>query len=196
MIDDCLQNQVDGTGIAYVYCSRYEENRRKAIDVLRTYVKQLCVSSSNEVHRLLVNAYTKKEDFGFASAHFTLKESEDLLHELVASMTKTVIILDALDECHKQDRLDLMGFFNNIVKVDKPVKILISSRRNVDIERQLQRGIEICIKAEDNHADIHKFVQEKIQEDRKRREEQGIRLISEPLQREIVKTVLEKSQGM
>jgi hypothetical protein len=72
------------------------------------------------------------------------------------------------------------------------VKIFISSRRDGDIKRQLERKENISIEATDNQDDIAKFVAEKIAEN----ENDRYYPISEGLKSEIVDTLLYKSGGM
>jgi hypothetical protein len=66
--------------LAYFYCSRNEDDRRNPASVLRSFVKQLSISSNSaQLHSALTEKYAEKYRSGFSSAHFSNKEAENLL---------------------------------------------------------------------------------------------------------------------
>jgi len=100
-------------------------------------------------------------------------------------------VLDALDECEldSDDHLvDTIEFL--LSKSERPLKIFISSRPNWDIRRRFLSRPNIEIQATKNQEDIEKFVNAEIDKPRK------CGPITESLRGEIVKTLLDRSQGM
>lgn len=196
VIDNADQKS-NGHALAFFYCNRAEESRRNEEDVFRSFVKQLGFSSDScKIHRSLLAIYKKKQESGFASECLTLGECETLLVDFMSAFTRTTLILDALDECYEESRSRLIKCFTRMIKRVPNLKILISSRRNDDIKRQLRMEANLGIEATDNEDDIRKFVLEKIEQDRLRREDEGLPLISDKLKTEIVTTLFTKSHGM
>jgi hypothetical protein len=169
------------------------------VEIFRSYVKQLAVHHSRDrVHQSVLTLYKKKESSGFASQELTLDEAETLLHELITAIQQVTFVLDALDECHEKERSLVIDIFNRLVSSFPKVqlKIFISSRRNVDIQRQLQKEANIGIEATENQDDIFKYVMDRIGKDHERRERQHMQSISDELRTEIAQVLLEKSGGM
>jgi hypothetical protein len=117
-----------------------------------------------------------------------------MLLELVQTYSRTVMVLDALDETvtNRGLRIKLINAFNDLIQGSQKLKIFISSRRDDDIRFQLEKKSNIGIDATDNQDDISKYVMEKIHQARALRRTP----ISEDLQVQIVQTLLHKSQGM
>src|ERR1700730_4142349 len=112
-----LSNRPDGEAVAYFYCNRNEELRRDPENVLRCFVKQLAISRDKQAIRdIVVEVYKGKQDTGFASAQLTYKEAEALLPKLMRPYSRTMLVLDALDECQEQSRLRLIATFNRLIQ--------------------------------------------------------------------------------
>lgn len=188
-ISDALCDQT----LAYFYCNRNEDACQNSENILRSFVKQLSTSlEKNAIQNALIEVYKRKQSTGFASAKLTFEDSKTLLPILIQAYPHTILVLDALDESTEEARRDLIDFFNYLIHTSQNLKIFISSRRNDDIKRQLEKEANIGIEATDNEDDISKFVAEKIHQGQKYRRKP----ISEHLQKEIVQTLLTKSQGM
>ncbi|KAF1994379.1 ankyrin [Amniculicola lignicola CBS 123094] len=196
VVDDLRHSRDNQTRLAYFYCSQNEDQRRKAVDILRSIVKQLAVAPSNKIHRELIDIYERKELSGFASAYLSLEETQQILYQTVSSFDETIIVLDALDECYEQDRSTLITAFEKVLKSPPRVRIMISSRRNIDIERQLKKESNVGIEATDNKNDIRTFLKAKIEEDTQRRMRLGINIIPSKLTHRIENTIFRGSEGM
>jgi hypothetical protein len=195
VIDDLTSRPLDvAEARAYFYCDRNQEPYRKPENILRSFVKQLSIPSTDEdgIHSCLVELYNQKSRDGFASERIDLVESEALLLQLIQTYSRTTLVLDALDECHDDSRVKIIELFDRLLKSSKSLKIFISSRRDDNIKWRLEKKTNIGIEATDNHSDISKFVAEAIREDQKKRRNQ----IPADLQQEIIDTLLVKSNGM
>ncbi|KAF2117126.1 hypothetical protein BDV96DRAFT_571602 [Lophiotrema nucula] len=193
--------QISGySGFAYFYCNRDEEKRRSAESVLLSFVKQLavCPTKDNKLHEDLLKLYDKKKHSGFASAKLSFDESKDILVKILRAFSSVVLVLDALDECHEDDRSILFGVFTELIYSLSHIrlKIFISSRRNDDIKRQLLEEANLGVEATDNEDDIRQFVMERIEEDHQRRKNKRLRQISDELKLQIIDVLYEKSNGM
>jgi hypothetical protein len=190
---DHFANRPRGHALAYFYCNRNEETRQDPENILRSFVKQLSISPAGDaIQQSLVEAYKKKERTGFASAKLTFEESKTLLLELAQTYSRTTLVLDALDETHKQPRAELIDTFDYFIHQSPQLKIFISSRRDDDIKSQLAKGANVGIEATDNENDISKFVMDQIDQVQKHRRNP----ISPSLRQHIIQVLLDKSQGM
>ncbi|KAJ9359811.1 hypothetical protein DTO280E4_4489 [Paecilomyces variotii] len=190
---DNLQHDLCEGALVYFYCNRNEESRRKPEQILRSFIKQLSISNDKKaIHQAFINSYDKRWQTGFSSRDPSLDECEKLITDLASTYPKVTFVLDALDETETRSRKRLFDFFNYLIEHVINAKIFISSRRDGDIKRQLERKANISIEATDNHDDIAKFVAERISENEKDRQYP----ISESLKSEIIDTLLHKSHGM
>jgi Cdc6-like AAA superfamily ATPase len=190
---DSLTNDLPHEKLAYFYCDRNQEPRRNPENILRSFVKQLSISSSQDmIQDCLVQLYNQKRREGFSSNKLSFAESEALLFQLIQPYSRTFLVLDALDECDKSLRGQLIEAFNRLLSASKGLSIFISSRRDADIKYQFEKKANIGIEATDNQNDIITFVTEKIESSQLKRRIK----IPEGLQRDIIQTILDKSRGM
>ncbi|KAI0869329.1 hypothetical protein GGS24DRAFT_512177 [Hypoxylon argillaceum] len=178
-IEATLQGKENDEGFAFFYCNRDERNRGNALDILRSYVRQLSTTPrrSGFIHPQLEQLYVKSES---EASGWTLGLCQEYLVILLNLFPRTTLVLDALDECLPKERTSLLDFFDSLPsKSSKPVKIFISSRPEGDIRQRLTHLSSIEIQATDNGDDIAKSVMQRIEGND-----------------EIVQTLLEKSEGM
>jgi hypothetical protein len=180
--------------MAYFYCDRNESARQDPELILRSFVRQLCMSrNGNAIHQSLVQLYHQKRKSAFASGKLKTEESRDILLQLVGIYPQNTLILDALDECHKSARTQLVDVLDLLVtQSPKPVKIFISSRPDRDIKHRFGYGPNVHIRATDNRDDIAKFVDDKLNNSPKHWRNS----VSPNLRREIRDTLVDKSEGM
>ncbi|KAE8375243.1 hypothetical protein BDV26DRAFT_268341 [Aspergillus bertholletiae] len=191
VIDELLQ--IQGQRLAYFYCNRSEELRRKPKEILRSFVKQLSIAEDQTVtHTSLLQIYNDKRRRGFLSKGLSLEESEALLAQLISTYPKTILIVDALDEIEEVSRQRLISYFSRLVEQIQSLKIFVSSRRNEDIASRLKTKASVGINATNSQDDIVKFVSKEIEENEKNRTSP----ISAELKSDIVRVLLDKSRGM
>lgn len=111
------------------------------------------------IHETLFNLYQRKQ----IQSDITLQECETALVEMINSYPRTVLLLDALDECKKDTRRQVVQLFKRLVeKTNSCLKIFIASRPEHDISDHLRSFQEpratITINTSDNQGDIEKFV--------------------------------------
>jgi hypothetical protein len=180
--------------LAYFYCDRNESARRDPELILSSFVRQLSLSRNGDaIQHSLVQLYYQKRKTGFASGKLKIEESRDILLQLVRTYPQTTLVLDALDECHKETRTQLVDILDTLVtQSPKPVKVFISSRPDQDIKHRFGCGPNVHIKATDNRDDIAKFVDDKLNNS----PEYWQNSINRDLKREICETLVDKSEGM
>lgn len=103
----------------------------------------------------------------------------------------TILVLDALDECEPGSRHKLVGVIKLLLsKSERPLKVFISSRPDQDIRSHFLSEPNIEIQARHNEKDIRKFVDTEIVN------HEGWRDMPPSLQEDVVRTLLDRSQGM
>ena len=162
--------------------------------ILSSFVRQLSTYRNNDaIPRPTVQTYNQKRQTGFASGKLKLEESGVVLADLLQIYPQTTLIVDALDECNKDTRLDFIKILATLVdKSPKPIKILISSRRDRDIKHRFENGPNLEIRATDNRDDIAMFVSHEITSS----EKFWLDEISSELRELILQTLVNKSEGM
>lgn len=115
----------------------------------------------------------------------------DQLLESTNLYEKTILVLDALDECEPDSRSRLIETIEFLLShSERPIKVFISSRPDRDIRRRFINTPNIEIQARHNEADIQRFVDEEIV---KHGNWSDMSLL---LKEDIMKCILERSEGM
>ena len=149
----------------YFYCGRNsaEPQRSDPTEVLRAILKQfICCDPS-----WLTNSTTAKEykirkreadEDGLVVAKLDIDETIEKIIDITGT-TPATIFIDALDECRPTDRHKLLNALEAILNRSQHlVKILVSSRDDMDIVLKLQKQPNIYISIRDNREDINKFI--------------------------------------
>ncbi|KAL3302218.1 Pfs domain-containing protein, partial [Colletotrichum asianum] len=107
-----------------------------------------------------VEAYKRFEENAFASQSLTLGESEGLIHKLLDSYRGQTItlIIDAMDECNRDTRQDLLNFLVSLLEATTTMKVFVSSRDDRDIVHKLDKYENLYLSSERNSKDIELFV--------------------------------------
>ncbi|KAF9768135.1 hypothetical protein IL306_014595 [Fusarium sp. DS 682] len=160
----CL-NQHD-EGFAYFYCRRSDRDRQSIRPILQSFVRQLgeIPRRSGKIHKELCKL---AENSKSVQKTFRLDDYKSALVEMINSYPRTTLVLDALDECDLETRPQLAGFLKELVEKSKHLlKVFVASRKESDIESSLtslqDQQMLVEISAEDNKADIEKFVNKKL----------------------------------
>jgi len=151
--------------LAYFYCNRAEENRRKPESILNTLIQQLAqTESKGELLKLVIDIYKAREEKGQKSSRLTLNESQELLVQLTDIYPQTTICIDALDEVENGIRVQLLKSLKHVMETSKNlVKIFATTRMDTDILRQFEMFPRIELQPDDNVSDINQFVETKVQ---------------------------------
>ncbi|KAJ6586258.1 hypothetical protein DFH09DRAFT_1028501 [Mycena vulgaris] len=155
-----LANACPPPAIAFFYFD-FKEKQGQAIDrALRRIILQLSAQSPNPYKTL-------KEQYKSKSSGQTLptyRELQNILEKLLLELSRTYIILDALDECEERDQRRLVDFVSALRKwTQTPVHLLLTSQPR----RIFTEGFAgvTCIELEFDltQGDIRLFVESEIQ---------------------------------
>ncbi|RPB22322.1 hypothetical protein L211DRAFT_769603, partial [Terfezia boudieri ATCC MYA-4762] len=167
-IIDSFREMPEGK-LAYFYCNRAEENRREPRKILSTLIQQLAQTASKEGSKEgllmpIVDIYRDRERNGQKSAQLSLKESQDLLVQLIDIYPQTTICIDAMDEVDHDTRIHLLKSLKNVIKASKNVvKIFVTTRMDSDILMQFEIFPRIELEPDDNEDDINAFLRTQVQ---------------------------------
>ncbi|KAJ5524013.1 Aldehyde dehydrogenase C-terminal [Penicillium frequentans] len=148
------------------FCNHAEKNRREALPVLRSLVRQLAAPKSNThaARRGLREARKRATDKG---SGLGLSECRHQLLDSFNSYPVNTVILDALDEMVNEELVLLIKEINNIISNTRyrtKVKIFVSSRPDEEIEVAFNSSPTVTIQATDNRNDIERFVTNELDE--------------------------------
>lgn len=188
-MQDQLKN-LPNQGFAYFYCNRNEEDRRRPLSVLRSYVRQLSTTVDSPKSCVRKGLRERCLDLKIKGSELGLTDCREQLLQSVRLYHSTTIVLDALDECEPDSRSQIIETIDGLVTSGNTVHIFISSRPDRDIRTIFVGTPYIKIQATDNQGDIEKFVREEI---RKHGNWGGM---SQTLRNDIVEVLFNKSQGM
>lgn len=119
-------------------------------------------------------------------------ECETALIELINFYSRTILVLDALDECETDTKEALARIMLNLInKSEGTVKIFIASRKEAGIEECLGLENLVEISTADNKEDIEKYVAEEVA-----KVGRTWRSVSAEVKELVKKTIGEKSDGM
>ena len=140
--------------------------------------------------------YNMRTEDGLAAGPLSLKESISILIQLTAKRCLSHIIIDALDECNRDEREQLLDALSQVMKESTGiVKVFISSRDDMDIVRSLTGGPNVLISAKSNQDDIANFVHVEVDKQIQKK----LLLaghVSESLRYKIKQVLCDQAQGM
>ena len=125
---------------AFFYCARStaEPERSKPTEIMGAFLRQLAsVQSDLRIKDPVAEEYGKRrkdaEKDNSALKKLTVQDCTRLIIELTKQHPAT-IVLDALDECEKHTRHELLEAFDEIISEStEVVKVFVSSRDDIDI---------------------------------------------------------------
>ena len=145
----------------FFYCKRDEADRRDRQKLLLALVKQLTclLTTDTGIYIEALEAYKKEQKDPSSRGQLSIKDSLQLLDQLLKRYKHPAIVLDALDECPEDERGLIIEDIRSILdNATHPVKVVIASRHSLDIEDGLQDLLHVRIEARDNAEDIENYV--------------------------------------
>ena len=138
--------------------------RRDPGAILRISVRQLSSTlfDSDMMHTRLRELHSSCQEKGLS---LTFERCKLLAIDMIQSYPQTVIVVDALDERQEDSRERLLGFLSSLPQhCGSSIKIFLSSRPEVDIQRYFSSWPRIEIRAMDNKHDISRYVDQQFQQ--------------------------------
>jgi hypothetical protein len=157
-----VSSKIEDFAHAYFYCSRNtaEPQRANAQSILGCIARQLSSpSSSQPLAPPTVSLYRKMHLADGSTGVPSLYQCRDLIIELSESHSQTTIVVDALDECSREERAELVEALEYIIDNSTSlIKIFVTSREEGDLKLSIQAHSGVQVTWVENGSDIEKFV--------------------------------------
>lgn len=156
-----LSNQPFGH-VLYFFCKSTDADKNHATAVIRSLLYQLYKSAKDPETQMRLTADIeqaldksgKRQAVDFAPLWAIFSDNLKLI-------SPTMIILDALDECHDAEQL-IQGLKS--VSFSDLIRIIATSRKEANLFTQLRSNLSLEITAEDVDSDIAAYVEAKVSE--------------------------------
>lgn len=114
------------------------------------------------------------------------------LGEILDNWSHVYLVIDALDECDLEKREEVLTLLVNLSSLAGDIRILVTSRRETDIEQVMQKAAHQIIEMQSNKvdADISLYVQYVLQTDPK------MKKWSLSDKQKVKETLVQKAAGM
>lgn len=149
------------TNIVFAYIKYDFLESQQPTLILRSLIKQLSWTE-DPLPQCLLDFYHLYERNARTP---TFYQYEEIFIQLAHSYDTIFIVLDALDECEADQREKILSFISNVVKQLTCAKVLVTSRRETDIEQAVskQAAPVIEIKGKSVTDDIRRYVTNRVQ---------------------------------
>lgn len=184
MIDEILEHELAGAAVAYFYFDFGEQKTQTPLYLVGSIVRQLALQAKVFPPPLLHFFTRFKEN----EAHGSTNELVIILRNICATFKKCYVIIDALDECQKDYRKEILKILNDLCT--GKVQLFVTSRPHSQDIKQHFRGTE-HIKVEAREADIKSYCLQLIDD-----HEEIEDLVNDELKFEIAETISKSAQGM
>lgn len=148
--------------VLYAFPTYNNEDGHSTITILRTLIFQLCRSDPALTALLVAKCNPTKGNIG----KWNEEKWKTVLQELVTIISDVpcFVVLDGLDECdEKKHRRSLLNALLELATNCPSVRLFISSRPEVDLERLLTDNSVKIVLHDNNKADIETFVQTELE---------------------------------
>ena len=179
-----LENSIidEGSVVVGTFCNSTDEAQQKSSDIIASLLRQL-------VQRKGLTDELKKLYERYSESHDRpRKQLSDLLQSTIKKYVKVFIVVDALDECPKTERDELI---DELQKLKAVANVLVTSRKIESIELAFRGATHLEIHA--LNTDLEIYIRSKTQEDRRLKDY----MRRDPsLQETVVETIVGNAKGM
>lgn len=172
LVDELLSNaelHPDAAPFAYFYCmdTKAEPERSSTLEILRSVLRQLSMSTSQGDVRDIINSeYQRRLNLpstkGLDLPRLNSKECVDLIIS-AANEDPITIVLDAIDQVNEDDRFELLNAFTRIMnEAGNVVKFLITSRSENDLLSAIPLTRKVLVTKENTRKDMEAFIRQSL----------------------------------
>ena len=172
--------------LAFIYFNYKDSDGHTLANLFSSLVHQLLLLHG-QVPAELAELYERYNSKGMRPS---VHELTSLLRAAVKAFTKTLVVIDALDECPEKDGVREI-LISELLSLQPQVQLLVTSRTIPMIERQLENARRIDIQASDE--DIKTYISERIRSSGKMK---GYFEKDPDLRDKITQTIVSKAGGM
>lgn len=169
--------------LAYVYCNFRRTAKQQAKDLLESLLRQLTTGWPS-LPRAVQDLHEKHQKH---STRPTQEEILRTLHSVTAGCSRVFIVIDALDECERKSRFEMLDKLFDL-QARNGINIMVTTRPNEDIFARFPKNCiskTICA----DEGDVQPYIEEHL-----RRMDTGI--LDDDLRLSIRSEVSVRSEGM
>lgn len=179
-------------GFAYFFCNRDEDSRRRFLPILQSLVRQLA-TPKNKAERVRKGLQLAREKALDNGSDLGPEECQDQIVESFDLFSRTIIVLDALDEVSDEELNRLMKTLDTAIsKTTRKAMLFIASRPETRINLRYKLSPTIKIQAEDNIKDIERHVNKRLDEFEEDYPDSDVSLMADHIRQ----TILSKCDNM
>jgi len=201
--DDCYRTAVVDTLVAnstsmesvtiHFFCDYADQKTLCAIEIFGSLAKQL-LSTFNQIPKEMEKMI--RDAYGDGTLIPDASTVLDILLAAVKLFNRVYIVLDGVDECKGEDRLEVIAAIRTMSSADpeeSALRLFVSSRADVDFERALEYSIHLQVNAKNISPDIKSFIAGIVKD----KERSGDLSVRDPgLLNEIIAILADKADGM
>jgi hypothetical protein len=154
-IDKTISNRTE-TGLVYLYCKYKDQHRDNFAEISKSLIYQLLGDNESCLEYLYDTVLSQDAD------HATTKTGlRRIIQALVQCYDLVFIGMDGLDECEQAERSALLSLVESLVhppEAETNVKVFLTSRAEIDVERSLGSSSRIDLNSHHLFADIQIYV--------------------------------------
>ena len=165
LLVDSLGDQVRGQGaaIACFYFDFAAREEQSSVSVLGSLLKQV-VSGLEEIPREIAEAYEDQKSV-VGGRGLQLAAAVRMLQK-TASIKRTFIFIDALDECAARDRVKVLDSLNKILPSSSGTRIFVTGRSYIEAEVQGRfSGRVTAMRITPRRGDVVSYLHSRLDED-------------------------------
>lgn len=150
-----MVREAENVGLAFLYCTPQQRDQQSSYDFLASLVKQLARTRTRlpENIRKLYRYHSSNQTQTQAS----FDELSTALNDIAGTYSKVFIVVDALDECQMDERLDLLlpQLFH---LQDRTSTSVLATSRPLPHIRDMFAGRSVELKIEAKDEDLEKYL--------------------------------------
>jgi len=181
-----LFSHTNPIGFAYYYCDYKDPETQNPKNILGSLLKQL--ATQDEQCFVELETYYKK-DKNFA-VDATLESLIGIFYLMTSKFDETFVVIDALDEVGESRHI-IIDQLRALCLLNSNLKILLTSRKEIDIEHAFSDFVEVSIAAQSS--DIRLYVASEIEV---RIQQKRLWIRSPSLKEHILKQLVDRADGM
>jgi len=188
VVDDLCDGPCsEGIAIAMFYCDFRDQREQTTTNIVGAILKQLVVRG--KVLEDVQKAFQKaKNEVG--GRGLRLPDMAQMLKQVVATLPRVFICIDALDECLPQDLLGLLASLEATLCESPGMRIFLTGRPQVEVEIEKRFTGSVIVPISPKMHDIERYLEKKLEMDTESD------AMSDALRADILRVIPQRISGM
>ncbi|KAK6507996.1 hypothetical protein TWF481_006415 [Arthrobotrys musiformis] len=156
---NCHQNTK--ASIIYFFCDFHTPETLRYRTILSSLLKQVIVLNGT-----LSNQAQDELEISYLESHLPpdIYELEELFVKFTGTIDQLYILIDGIDECSLEERLDVLAFIKRFIgKKPEHKKFMLSSRPDIDLPRSLPISHNISLSRTGRRLDVEAYIDHELE---------------------------------